>query len=569
MGGEGDEGEGDSGGPSRFSGSNSRHGPSGSNDSSTLGDSHSVQASRSHKRKAPSGKKMSDAQSISSVGSSARESPPITSGPIIKVEGDSSEATDTNINKGTLKAAIIQRSLSKPRSESDVFQTPFGTNGRPASMQHHHSFSEQNLMSNVNMTIPSVQRPSTAGSMGPLSTANLPSQQAQSPPRFAFNAEGNNLNPNMTAQGPFLSPQTWGAASSHVAVRPSSAMPITGASSAGDLTYGDLARGSHHLSPTPPMNMPSQAGAQGLSPQPVPIQHPPGANAMTPPQLLPIAHPILRDHPQYEAYISRLRQQQTLGQSKDAPVPPVRTAPSSPNFWNPGGLSADHPASTPHSPLQLPPSNESKRSASVSSAHRLAHEQPPNFLNPFPPHNRDEEMDLRAARTSAQHVQASKVPHDPQLHQQDFGQLDDYSSYTGHSSTIPPPPYASSDAMDIGTGSAHSETPPISNAAFNDLMGSILGDMNPNHVQSSSENESHVVDSNIGAGTDIKRRQEVKDDDDMLQSLSGDNPLAGIVGSESVDALKASSGVHKSPSREKGGPIDGNVQTVSETHNDG
>lgn len=534
MGGDGDDddggdGEGDASGPSSNSrsggrgwgagGRGGRHAATASNGSSVGTDAAS---SRAPKRKAPGGRNAADLQGLSSpeVSHVDVSSPP--SAPIIKVEGHSDESGvdgDSSVDKGTLKAAIIQHSMTKPRSNSH--QGLGNAGSRHYGMQHQHSLSEQNIISSHGMSMPAYQRPSTADeSRGPHNFVfpAPPYQRPSSPPRFAFTAEGNNVNPNTNSQAStFLSPQPWTMPTSSSALSPqSSSLHPDDA-----MTYGDLARGGSNisgLSPQPSLHLQPPTTPQSMSsPSPGPLPSPEEqffGHSASSANLLPLAHPILRDHPQYAQYANRLRQQQQQSMhSRNASMPLLRTAPSSPNYLSApsvGNVSSSSPtASAPISPASPASAGHpftfgEKRSASFGmhpmqsadgrSVHQVAS---PNFLNPF---NAEQGEEIAAAghyapsRPSSVMSSHSQTMQQPHHHKQDSASehrsqpsLDDYASLSGGSvggsstSGIPPPPYNSQ----IGGADAAQHNAPqgtgdesMSNAAFNDLMGSILSDMN-------------------------------------------------------------------------------------------
>lgn len=515
----------------------------------------------SAKRKAPRGKKMSDAQSTSS-GSSRRSSSPINNtsavGPMIKIEEDNS------VDRNQLKAAIIQKSLSKPRNDLEILTQINGPNPRPIGMQHHHSFSTPDFnfahpqaqtssfgqprisMQNLpNGMLP--QRPSTAGAGQMPQTPFSVGGQRQSPPRFAFNAP---MDPQQSAafaqhqqgQAPqFLSPTPVGFPSTtpplSQATMPTMQMGTT------STTYGDLARGgssSHGGQPT--LSVPGQSNMTGSHSHPVSPISPNSSNADG---LLPLAHPILRQHPQFESYAQQWRTQQ----QRNASVPLIHTAPSSPNYGANGqplqlqipgasnmGNLAGGQSSSPISPLP-PPQGSIKRSASFGVANadnngrlmvmeqqqQSAPAQHNGFLNPF------------GGTSPGANPMASGA--------EDSNSLSGMSSH----SSLPPPPYApmasSASPMPGGGGIGDSlggtemnstnVQQPISNAAFNDLMGSILGDMGSSGDTTNDEDGTTSGDRTLTSS---------KQDEDVMRSLDSDHSLSTLVNSESFDVMMGNEG---------------------------
>lgn len=517
----------------------------------------------STKRKAPRGKKMSDAHSISS-GSSRRSSSPFNNasssaaagGPMIKIEEDS------GVDRNTLKAAIIRNTLSKPRTDLDFIQQINGSNPRPVGMQHHHSFStpdfnfvppqaQMNNFGQPRMSMPNIpngmlpQRPSTAGSGQMAQTPFAMTQQRQSPPRFAFNAPLDQsaafAQQTQGQQQQFLSPSPVNFPST----TPPSPLGQPGMSSMPSATYGDLARGgSINQSGQSSLTVPGQSNMPGSHSHPVSPTSPSG---LGPDGLMPLAHPILKQHPQFESYAQQWRTQQ----QRNSSVPMIHTAPSSPNFTANGqplqlqipGMS--NIGNVGHSPISPLPSSAGfiKRSASFGVAtadnngrlmvmneqqqqQHSAPAQQRGFLNPF------------GGSSPGTNPMASGV--------------EDSNSLSTHSS-LPPPPYAPManrasplpanggggggsglvDGLNGDEVSGANIQQPISNAAFNDLMGSILGDMG------SSED---VTNDDDGTTTGDHTLTSSKQEDDVLRSLDSDHSLSTLVSSESFDVLMGNGG---------------------------
>lgn len=495
-----------------------------------------IKDGKTNKRKAPSGHRMKDGNSMSSDHSSKRGSPPSLA-PIIKVEGDADAVTtDDSIKKGALKAAIIQRSVFNYGGQE-------GSSSSHASMGSHSPYSNADMNSmqqqqqqqhsphgvNGSMQVPTMlHRPYTAGAMSnPAMIAQQYSRQSQTQPRFAYSTDNSSgLNSNLDPYGnSFLRPQSaWGGDSNqpHL-MRANSASNIT----SHDVSYGDLARGGSsplhspyklpqseysHSYTSNPLSQTFNSAQNSASLQ-LPQQQQSQGNMSS---LLPLAHPILRQHPQYESYTNQLRiqQQQYLGtRSGSHPTISVHTAPSSPSHL----MFEDH--SDLNTSLGGTDSSQIRRSASFgymdANTDRREFQQTINqdqfqFVNPFG----DPENEKRA--TSLQ-------PSD----------LFTQNTTENGNALAPPPPYGQMDsgAADDPTLQQSSETP-ISNAAFNDLMGSILSDMESTNGATNGTTANGNLES-----CDERAKENLKEQEEVIRSMESDGSLTTLVNNESFDAL--------------------------------
>lgn len=423
-------------------------------------------------------------------------------------------------------------------------------------MHHHHSFSSgdcsipQHGSGSGMQVMPGQmlpQRPSTADAMNNMATQMYSTPQRPSPPRFAFTPDPIAIQANFGGpQSSFLSPQP---APYPPATPPHGQLSrVHSAMGApqGHMTYGDLARGSGgpgSMATTPTQRGSSSLAVPGQSTSvfgaPTDSQQQSNANGNS---LMPLAHPILRQHPQYETYAMQLRSQQ----SRNASTPSIHTAPSSPSYLMSEGTAG--PMASHGSHLSPVPGHMSaKRSASFGMATadnpgRLTQTDPsPHFAQQFNGSGRD---------ASAQR----SGPLTPMQTNPMANGMEDYASLHGTARSAPPPPYASIDATNVGaddSATAAVASQPISNAAFNDLMGSILGDMggNNNNGDGSSLGDS-FSSSTMTATTDIKSEPlavplttNIKEQqDDVMRSLDSEHSLSTLVNSESFDALLGNNG---------------------------
>lgn len=498
--------------------------------------------SKSNKRKAPNGHRMKDGNSISSDHSSKRGSPP-QSAPIIQVEGDSDGvAIDGSVKKGVLKAAIIQRSISKPGSQEGS-----STPNRPHSGSH-----SAKSMSGPDMTMNSVNsslhianmphRPYTAGAMTEMHPSLSPgmlSQQYQrqqaSSPRFAYTTDQGNMHHNLSASSnPYLRPQVaWGGENASPQLMRANSASNIGSS---DVSYGDLARGGSSQ-PNSPYKMqqeystsPGQSlnAAQNYASLQLP-QQPLGNTS-----LLPLAHPVLRQHPQYETYANQLRMQQQhylASRSGSQPIISAHTAPSSPNHLmgeDPSGMS--NGLSAPSDPLIRRSASFGYMEGNVDRRdfqQTLSQDQY-QFVSPF-------DTSGMAKRATSQ-----------QPSQQFSHNVKDYGATFGDGAiAMPPPPYGHLDAGNADPTRQNSSDPSISNAAFNDLMGSILSDMESTANSASSTTAGGSLES-----SEERSKESLKEQEDVIRSMESDGSLTTLVNSESFDALITNG----TDSIDKGGP---------------
>lgn len=517
-GGDAEDGDGAEGGGSGIGpGDQSEQYSPGTGGNNGISEKSTSKDAKTNKRKAPSGHhRMKDGNSMSSDHSSKRGSPP-SSAPIIKVEGDADAVTtDDSVKKGALKAAIIQRSISNlggQEGSSSNHATSVGTqnsysNAGMSSMQQQHAA----LGTNGGLQMPTMpHRPYTAGAMSnPTMLAQQYPRQSLAQPRFSYSSDNSaGLNPNLDPSGnSFLRPQSaWGGDTNqpHL-MRANSASVLT----SHDVSYGDLARGGssplnspyklsqgeqlHSYSP----NLSTQTfnPAQNYASLQLPQQQSQGNMS----SLLPLAHPILRQHPQYESYANQLRmqQQQYLGsRSGSHPAISVHTAPSSPSHL----MFEDH--SDLNTSLGGNDAAQIRRSASFgyidANADRREFQQTINqdqfqFVNPF------------------------GAPEDEKC--------------TDNALAPPPPPYGQ---IDSGAGEdlaqQQSSETPISNAAFNDLMGSILSDMESNNGTNGTTANGSLE------STDDRAKENLKEQEDVIRSMESDGSLSTLVNNESFDAL--------------------------------
>lgn len=561
---EGGGASGSGGGAAGAGGPSSRFSPP---DNGRRGESEKGQGvGKSNKRKARTGHRMTDGHSMSSEGSSKRGSPPVAAGaPIIKVEGQDEGG---EVSRDVLKAAIIQRSISKP-----------GGGGRPSSSMHHHSFSGGDVyprsglaMSAATSPSGAVQmhsvphRPYTAGAMTgmPVSSSGMLSQQPSrpqgSPPRFAYSPDGANLNPNMALSGGYLRPQQqWsdGSMSGQQLMRTDSSSSMT----SHDVSYGDLA-GSPATSPFRMHQMPQSAlpspSAVNAAQNYASLQSPQHSQNHPSSSLMPLAHPILRQHPQYESYANQLRMQQHHFQGSrnvSQPSISVHTAPSSPNHLKMDGGQAAGTMATLEAPHSG--SHGAKRSASFGYPGTVKHDfqqavqhDPMQFVNPFDSNSRGE------TDPGSQRQPSSQAAYNTNS----FNGRPDFAF--GQSNAMPPPPYGHPDSHSTATSSEarsslqqNESDVPISNAAFNDLMGSILSDMG-------STTSGTTAGSGTMASSDERAKENLKEQEDVIRSMESDGSLSTLVNNESFDALMGGNDTIKSDestlnSTSKQGDLDG------------
>lgn len=496
--------------------------PGRSNPTNNTGGRNGSVSGRNQKRKAPGARRDADGQSTSSGSSSRRgSSPPSASGPRITVDGSNAVDNGDAIDRDTLKAAIIQRTLShKPGG----FELASGSHMSPnhvvmprrAGVQHQHSFSAGDqllLQQHYNaaaMASFAPQRPNTAGSQNSsgLTTPVYGTSNKPSPVSFAFNAPHS---------------QPYGAPPAMMGMSPSIEQPARShsAMAAPDsaMTYGDLARGGGNQLR---MAIPNGGGAHALPSF--------SLNDGTTNQLMPLAHPILRQHPQFESYQMQFRTQQ---QARNASVPSIHTAPNSPGNLAGGQRSGllNTPQASPHVP-------NVKRSASFGMA---TSGNAGSLL----------QSSLAASNASPGGVQSGPFSVDG------AGQGSTNAAVSMPVQNLAPT-YAVPDATSKISPATSSNAPDadqgISNADFNELMGSILGDM-ANHGSGNGDDTftSLVVDAkdDVGnvtnASTAAKPRpiparptNVAKDEnqtDDLMRSLDSEHSLSTLVNSDSFEGI--------------------------------
>jgi hypothetical protein len=518
----------DMGGPStRYSPSNNGAGGGGNSHESSFDNGQSR-----NKRKAQGSHRMGMGNSISSQGSSKRGSPSRLFAPTIKVEGDSDEGgmvDGATSSKGQLKAVMKQRSNSRTGGNASSAGIP--TKTQPV-FTHHQSYSVGNMeamhYSKDAMLNPAAMarngsispRPYTAGAMSSgmqspsPNTAIHPQQSAFqqiSPNHFAYASDPSAL-PHGATSSLFLRPQGWGeTGTSPQLMRSTSASALTNSG----LTYGDLASGGVPSPSGSPYRTHATLGstnqAINAAQNYASLQSP--QQQMTQSSLLPLAHPILKQHPQYESYTNQLRlQSQQHQRNSSQPSISVHTAPSSPNHSNLDGFQNYNPNGTLGG-LNLPSSIQpTKRSASFGYTSSQA-AQKREFQDTVQSNQFSFLDTFDGDKTNSHKVN------------------NEYAMMNGHGSAMPPPsPYGQvSDANGSAGGTRPQDVAsqtPISNAAFNDLMGSILSDMG-----------SSTTGTSATSGDDHRARDNFKEQEDVIRSMESDGSLTTLVNNESFDAL--------------------------------
>ena len=102
---------------------------------------------------------------------------------------------------------------------------------------------------------------------------------------------------------------------------------------------------------------------------------------------------------------------------------------------------------------------------------------------------------------------------------------------------MPPPPdghpdsHSTASSSEARSSSQQNESDaPISNAAFNDLMGSILSDMG-------SATSGTTAGSGTMASSDERAKENLKEQEEVIRSMESDGSLSTLVNNESFDAL--------------------------------